>query len=266
MRITAPASAYPSLNPTPFILTVKVRTLARSAFVTFAQIEMFQPGDPSGVGEDSFAFAVYDRDAAKQLGSVEYPGGNKTVSISAGSKPLIHKQIDVPVAPKHLRLWSSGHDFDGPPFYGGLNVPIDAPAAMPAGPDSGLNASGEWATGTRDNPPAHHLGAVRHPLRPECSEWRCPLPGPRKCLGLGDRARADQEVLSESERSRPARPMRRAPCRQEPGERGWEDRRHSDRGRPGAQRVAPGPPQIAGHRGTDGSCSTTFPGRRFTHS
>ncbi len=150
VRITAPASAYPSLNPTPFIPTVKVRTLARSAFVTFAQIEMFQPGDPSGVGEDSFAFAVYDRDAAKQLGSVEYPGGNKTVSISAGSKPLIHKQIDVPVAPKHLRLWASGHDFDGFPFYGRLNVPIDAPAAMPAGPDSGLNASGEWATGTRD--------------------------------------------------------------------------------------------------------------------
>ena len=150
MRITAPASAYPSLNPTPFILTVKFRTLARSAFVTFAQIEMFQPGDPSGVGEDSFAFAVYDRDAAKQLGSVEHPGGLKTVSMSAGSKPLIHKQIDVPMAPRHLRLWASGHDFDSLPFYGGLNEPVDAPAAMPAGPDSGLNASGEWAAGTRD--------------------------------------------------------------------------------------------------------------------
>ena len=72
--------------------------------MTFAQIEMFEPGDPSGVGEDSFFFAVYDRDTAKQLGDqVGYPGGIKTVSVAAGAKPLIHKQIDVPVAPRRIR-------------------------------------------------------------------------------------------------------------------------------------------------------------------
>ncbi len=148
LRITAPPSRYPKLNPRSARHWVSFSTLRRSASVHIEKIHVRVDGDPLDAGELDWRFAVYD--TIRRVLAAE-PQFIADANAYDGKDVHADLRFAIPVAPDELRLYAKcvdNDEFAFPNPFAGLQGPGSAgkkpPETPPDAAGHGDNDYGEW--------------------------------------------------------------------------------------------------------------------------